>query len=627
MSSEDSGIRTLAVPGTIDERALRERTDPGPDTLVNARYRLARRIGKGGMGEVMAARDENVGRDVAIKRMRAANPSERAINRFMREASIQGRLEHPAIVPVHEIGRDTEGLPFFVMKKLAGTTLLEILEKRQATRSSQLEIEKAYSLQRILRALAEVCLAVEFAHVRGVVHRDLKPDNIMLGDYGEVYILDWGVAKVIGEADSDFADVDSSGGSGENATVAGTTIGTPGYMAPEQVRGMADIDGRADVYTLGCLLFEILAGEPLHPRGYEGLQSALLRNDNRPSQRAPNRDVPPELDALCAHATTPDREVRVQTARDLGERVLLYLDGDRDLALRKSIARGHLEAARVAFDRLRTPSGSAARPGEAGTCDAGDGDRATAMREAAAALALDPAHAAAAELVGRLMLEPPTQTPPEVEKAIHSDDVRAAKVNAQAGMLAVLLGVVVSPVVWWMAPSGSPYVLALTVVMLVMGGVSLYNYVAPVPFTGLVVVGNAVIIVVVARMFSPVLIAPGLAAVLAMAMVFTPRFSWLGSGVMIGATLILAILGPWLLERIGVLSPTMFVTPHGLRFDSPAIAGAELPVLVCGSLYVVLLIGGAAVIGDVIRQRTRAAHRTLLMQAWQLRQLVPSASK
>src|SRR5204862_6516016 len=129
-------------------------------------------------------------------------------------------------------------------------------------------------------------------------------------DFGEVYVLDWGVAKVIGETDGDFADVDSSGGSGENATVAGTTIGTPGYMAPEQVRGMADIDGRTDVYTLGSLLFELLAGQPLHPRGYEGLQSALLSIDNRPSKRAADRNIPPELDALCAQATTPDREVR-----------------------------------------------------------------------------------------------------------------------------------------------------------------------------------------------------------------------------------------------------------------------------------------------------------------------------
>src|SRR5205814_5547875 len=119
---------------------------------------------------------------------------------------------------------------------------------------------------------------------------DLKPDNIMLGDFGEVYILDWGVAKVIGEHDDgDFADLGS--GSGEHATGTGVAIGTPGYMAPEQVRGDADVDGRADIYTLGCLLFEILAGEPLHPRGHGGLTSALAGADARPSVRAPHRAI------------------------------------------------------------------------------------------------------------------------------------------------------------------------------------------------------------------------------------------------------------------------------------------------------------------------------------------------
>ena len=617
MSSDDSstGNQTVMVQGTIDERAkeTKERTEPGPETLVGARYRVVRRIGKGGMGEVMAARDEQVGRDVAIKRMRAANPSERAIQRFLREASIQGRLEHPAIVPVHEIGHDTDGLPFFAMKKLAGTTLAKILaDAREPARESAPDVRESvsdvvsFSLQRILRAFAEVCLAVEFAHVRGVVHRDLKPDNIMLGDFGEVYVLDWGVAKVVGENDSEFADVDSSGGSGEHATAAGTTIGTPGYMAPEQVRGDADIDGRADIYTLGCLLFEILAGESLHPRGYAGLQSALLKNDNRPSERAPKRTVPPELDALCAHATTPDRDVRVQTARELGDRVQRYLDGDRDLAMRRSLAREHLERAREAFS-------------------GGDGDdqRRTAIRESAAALALDPALVGAAELVGRLMLEPPTTTPNEVEVAIRTDDVRAAKVNAQAGMIAVVGGLAFTPLVWWMAPSGSVHVILLSLVMAVMGLVSLYNFKTPTPRTGLVVIGNAVIIAVIARMFSPILIAPGIAAVLAMAMVFTPRFSWLGSGITVAGSMILAVLGPWLLEGLGILSTTMTVEHASVVFRAPAIAGDEGPVLLVGAIYVAALIAGAASIAEVMRNRTRAAHRHLLVQAWQLRQLVP----
>ncbi|MGN6110070.1 MAG: serine/threonine-protein kinase, partial [Kofleriaceae bacterium] len=395
MSRDDDA--TIEVPGTVDERALELRDKASLDALLAKRYRLARLMGRGGMGEVIAARDEQIDRDVAIKRMKAAKPSGRAIERFLREASIQGRLDHPAIVPVHEIGLDHDGLPFFAMKKLTGTTLAKLLGEDRARGPLQRDV---------LRAFADVCLAVEFAHVRGVIHRDLNPNNVMLGDFGEVYILDWGVAKVVGEDDGEFADVDS--GSGEHATAVGTAIGTPGYMAPEQVRGWTDIDGRVDIYTLGCLLFEILAGEPLHPRG-AGLRSALDGIDARPSARAPGRDIPPELDALCVQATALDREQRVATARELGDRVHRFLDGDRDVALRRQLARGHLERATAAFA-------------------AGDTDelRREAMREAAAALALDPALGDAAALVGRLMLEPPRVTPREVEAAIAEDDIRTS---------------------------------------------------------------------------------------------------------------------------------------------------------------------------------------------------------
>src|SRR5262249_1758072 len=155
-----------------------------------------------------------------------------------------------------------------------------------------------------------------------------------------------------------------------------------------QVRGVADLDGRADVYTLGCLLYEILAGEPLHPRGHAGLRAALESYDARPSARG--HEVPPELDALCVRATHVSRDERVATARELAEPVPRYLDGDRDLALRRGLARGHLATGRAAFDAAES-----------------EDRRKIAMREAAAALALDPTLGGAAELVGRLMLEPP----------------------------------------------------------------------------------------------------------------------------------------------------------------------------------------------------------------------------
>ena len=620
--STDKGDHTVMASVTVAEKIGEKRPDDRPEPTPNSavgRYRIARRIGKGGMGEVMGARDEQVGRDVAIKRMRKANPSERAIARFLREASIQGRLEHPAICPVHEIGRDAEGLPFFVMKKLAGITLAKILDRPGGDRGT-------YPLQRVLRALAEVCLAIEFAHVRGIVHRDLKPDNIMLGDFGEVYVLDWGVAKVIGEEDGDFADVDS--GSGEHATQQGTAIGTPGYMAPEQVQGKP-IDGKCDVYTMGCLLFEVLAGEPLHPRGFEGMSSAVQGKDARPSMRAPTRDIAPELDAICVEATQFDRAKR-PSARELGDRVQQFLDGDRDLALRRDLARAHFDAASSAFEATKQPqpptrqsylrfTSQPPRPSPARS----DEGRATAMREAAAAMALDPSLPGPAELIGRLMLEPPAETPRAVLDAIEADDVQMTKFNAQAGIWTLVASLAYTPFMWWIAPSASIYVAGLTMLFLVNLIALLHANMASKPKPGFIVVGNTLIVLLVARMFSPLLIAPGIAAVLAMAMVLTPKFSFLGSATTIAVFLLVAVLGPLALERLDLISNTMSVTEAGILFKAPAIAGHETPTLVVGAFYTASLIIGACAMAGTMRRRTREAYRHLQLQAWQLRQLVP----
>jgi hypothetical protein len=600
MSSEEN---TVVGEPTVDESA--EQTDAGAAEaerragrpLLAGRYRLARLIGKGGMGEVMAARDEQVGRDVAIKRMRAASPSERSIQRFLREASIQGRLEHPAIVPVHEIGRDHDGLPFFVMKKLTGTTLSKILVVP--------EQREAFGLQRILRAFVDVCLAVELAHVRGVVHRDLKPDNILLGDYGEVYILDWGVAKILGEDDEgEFADVVS--GSGEHATAVGTTIGTPGYMPPEQARGSRDIDARTDIYALGCVLFEILSGEPLHPRGTEGMHAALTGSDSRPSARAPKRGIAPELDTVCVEATAAQRSARIQSARELGDRVQRFLDGDRDLARRRELARNALGRAQHAF-----ASGDA------------EDQRGTAMREAAAALALDPALAGAAELVGRLMLDPPRTTPREVHEAIAADEIRMIKDNARAGLWALIASLAFTPLLWWIAPAGGTFVLAFTGVLALSGVFYVLAYHGKQPRPGLVILGNAFLIALLSRMFSPLFIAPGVAAVLAMAMIITPRLSAVGSAGAVGALFIAAAIGPMALERLGLLSRTMYVDSAGILLRASAVGTAEGPAILVGTLYATGLIIGSCGIAHAMRARARAAHRHLHVQAWQLRQLVP----
>jgi serine/threonine-protein kinase len=534
---------------------------------------------------------------VAIKRMRAAAPGDRAIRRFLREASIQGRLEHPAIVPVHELGRDDDGLPFFVMKKLSGVTLGKILaDPTSRTQAGQ---------QRLLRAFAEVCLAVELAHVRGIVHRDLKPDNILLGDFGEVYILDWGVAKVIGENDDgEFADLGS--GSGQHATAAGTAIGTPGYMAPEQALGVPDIDGRADIYSLGCVLFEILSGEPLHPRGGETTQRTTAERAARPSQRAKARGIPPELDALCAGASAGERTERTATARELGDRVQRFLDGDRDLALRRDLARDHFARAQDAFGR-------------------GDSDelRSAAMREAAAALALDPALEGAAALVGRLMLDPPRTTPREVDEAMAADEVRTVRADARAGLWALFACLAFTPLLWWIAPHGSGYVAAFTAALVLSGVLYRFAYRGADPRPGLVILGNMILIATLARMFSPILVAPGVASVLSMAMILTPRLSAIGSAASVGALFLTAAMGPLVLERIGVISATLSVDSTGVLLRAPAVGSAEGPTVLVAALYATGLIIGSCAIARAMRARTREAHRRLHVQAWQLRQLMP----
>src|SRR5262245_60189676 len=275
-------------------------------------YQLGTAIGRGGMGEVLAAFDQRIGREVAIKRMRSPHPSEEATTRFLREARIQARLDHPAIVPVHELGTDEAGRPYFTMKRLSGRTLGQ-------------RITEGAAQTQLLRAFVDVCLAVEFAHAKGVIHRDLKPANIMLGDYGEVYVLDWGVARVLADpsgvaAGGALASVDpdhgaaaaaagaggpagtpgtsgtaGTAGIGSNPSIllqsidslgegteTGTLLGTPGYSAPEQLKGDA-VTAPADVYALGAILFELLAGEPLHPRGQQkAVASTLATPQERP---------------------------------------------------------------------------------------------------------------------------------------------------------------------------------------------------------------------------------------------------------------------------------------------------------------------------------------------------------
>ena len=165
------------------------------------RYRIGDTLGVGGMGEVRRCRDRRIGREVAMKVVRSdAAGLAWMRERFLREARIQGQLEHPCIVPVYDLGMGPDGATYFTMKRVRGATLEDVVD---ALRAGDPEAERKWSRRRLLSAFSTVCGAVDYAHSRGVVHRDLKPGNVMLGDFGEVYLLDWGLAKVTGEADED----------------------------------------------------------------------------------------------------------------------------------------------------------------------------------------------------------------------------------------------------------------------------------------------------------------------------------------------------------------------------------------------------------------------------------------
>jgi serine/threonine-protein kinase len=299
-----------------------------PDT--SGRYTLAHLHATGGIGRVWLARDASLGRDVALKELRPERAGQPGLwARFLREAKVTGQLEHPGIVPVYEVGRrsDDQGL-FYTMRFVRGRTLAEAArayhERRGRGEAGRLE------LRELLTAFVGLCQAVAYAHSRGVLHRDLKPQNVVLGDYGEVVLLDWGLAKVTGETDADTVPqrlpVTLAGEGSRDETVAGQVLGTPAYMAPEQAEGRLDLlDARTDVYGLGAVLYQVLSGQPPF-RGDD--TTAVLRqvvHDAPSPPRATVPAVPRALEAVCLKALAKKQADRYGTAKELAEDVKRYL--------------------------------------------------------------------------------------------------------------------------------------------------------------------------------------------------------------------------------------------------------------------------------------------------------------
>jgi serine/threonine-protein kinase len=597
---------TMMGPKSLGSLAI----GPGPVTPLTidadrGRYALGELLGKGGMGEVRLAHDTRVDREVAVKLMRSSARTPEATARFLREARVQGRLDHPAVVPVHDLGVDDAGAPYFAMKRLTGTTLADALDALGASP----EARERWPRRLLLDRLVDVCLAIEFAHARGVVHRDLKPANIMLGDYGEAYVLDWGIARIADDKPGirvqDLVSLDTPppADRGAGQTAAGALLGTPGYMAPEQMRG-DPIDRRADVYALGCILFEILTLHPALPHGEAAFAATLDAAAHHPRARYPDADVPPELDDACARATAPERAHRTGSARELATAIRAYLDGDRDLARRRELALAHAEAGARALA-------------------AGDDGRAEAMREAGRALSLDPTCRTAQDLLSRLLLRPPATPLPEVQHSVERERVRAGRVHLRtagrvyvAYLLFLPLWFALGMRDWW------PMV-AVAVPILINFGLCEWAWrrnkaVGNLAYVVLAIHG--LLLATIGVLVGPLIVAPALAISSVATFCSVPTFYRPTVIVLVHAA---ACALPFILETIGVLPATYFFAGDGLVLQPWAIDVAPQAIVVVLVVLMVTQTASPAFIASRFRRAQEDSQEQLHLHHWHLRQLLP----
>ncbi len=606
-SAEETGRVSTRSLGGADTVAGEERleTPTGP-TAVDERYRDEGRLGRGGMGEVRLCHDRRIGREVALKVIRpdrATQAQDRI--RFFKEAKVQGQLEHPAVVPVYDLDATDDGRPYFTMKRVAGKTLADVIGE---------DDDAAYSRRRLLSAFSQVCLAVDYAHEQGIVHRDLKPSNIMLGDFGEVYVLDWGLAKIMGDEDRTAVEPSSSHDELDSGaeTLDGEVLGTPGYMAPEQLAGVhGSIGPYTDVYALGAILFELLTGESLHPRAsaQQAIGSTIGGADAMAHARCPERNVPPELEAICVRATLYDGAERFATARALHEAVERFLDGDRDAQLRRDLAQRYADQAVTAFAALD-------QPGDATST------RREVMEMVSRALAFDPEHGEARTTLMQLLTRPSAEVPREVRTQLDAGRRDGARKAARGGVSAYIAWLPFAAVTlimgvrsWW---------LVTAILLLIASGIAISYFGSRArnvdPWTTASLLVSTITLIVLSRLVGPLVLIPGLAG--ANALSFTAHATGRRRMAFVSVAA-LAVIVPLLLELTGIWAPSYVFTDAGMLVV-PHLASlpdvATLSLLILASITTVIL---PALLMREARDSVEDSREQLAVQAWQLRQLVP----
>ncbi|MHC4729884.1 MAG: bifunctional serine/threonine-protein kinase/formylglycine-generating enzyme family protein [Planctomycetota bacterium] len=328
----------------LGRRSIVEWAESAPEESAAAfvpsqdKFVVENSIGRGGMGEVFLVSDKDLRRQVAMKVLRPDMGLGREPRlHFVAEAQATSQLEHPGIPPVHDIGVTGDGRPYFTMKLVRGRTLAEVLRDLVLKRR---EVQREYTLHRLVTILERIAETLHFSHERGVIHRDLKPENIMLGDYGEVHLVDWGLARVRGDS-AEYGRVETARTEAGLETQYGEVKGTLLYMSPEQARGETEtLDGRTDIYALGCVLYEVLTLHPaFDPHDKELFAKVQAGDCPDIERRDPRRHVPPALARIGRAAMAKGREDRYESARELADALRTWLDGTSEKERRREEAR------------------------------------------------------------------------------------------------------------------------------------------------------------------------------------------------------------------------------------------------------------------------------------------------
>ncbi len=298
-------------------------------TPDRTRYETVKKLGEGAFGEVALVNDNDIERRVAVKRIKRDMVDEDTLIRFVGEVQAVGRLEHPGIIPIHDVGLDENGY-FFVMKYVDGETLESVIAK---LRSGDASYHSRYSMEARAQLFLQLCRAVQFAHSKGIIHRDIKPANVMVGSFGEVVLMDWGLAKKISDTGA-HDEVYNKKPTGQDAfgTMLGHALGTPAYMSPEQARGEHDrTDGRSDIYSLCALFYELLTLHHYLPptRAVNELLEAVKTREPVAGALVMHHkyQVPPEYAWLVHGGLSKDPAKRFQSMGELCARIQMAMEG------------------------------------------------------------------------------------------------------------------------------------------------------------------------------------------------------------------------------------------------------------------------------------------------------------